>query len=114
MGMERNLVVAVARPCDPKRRRPMLADYRQWLDAELKRLGGAGHDAFSMGQANMAKRAIEHLDRLAEGRLTLALERGRVDAILTALEQLSERNTSLDPTLEALRVSLQTARSEGI
>ena len=40
----------------------MLSDYRTWLESELKLLGNASHHAYSFGQANMAKRAIERLD----------------------------------------------------
>ena len=40
----------------------MLRDYRDWLESELKLLGNASHHAYSFGQANMAKRALERLD----------------------------------------------------
>jgi hypothetical protein len=90
----------------------MLLDYRHWLETELKLLGNAANHAFSFGQATMAKRALERFDQEIGGRVPLALERGRVDAILTALEEIEERATALDPALEALRVDLQTARTQ--
>lgn len=89
----------------------MLRDYRIWLESELKLLGNASHHAYSFGQANMAKRAIERLDQELHGKIVLALEPSRVDEVLTAVELLLERNTSLDPALKALREELQTARS---
>jgi hypothetical protein len=91
----------------------MLSDYRHWLESELKLLGNASHHAYSYGQANMAKRAIERFDQELEGRVAVALERHSIDAVLTALEQLSEDQTALDPALEALRTDLQTALSQG-
>lgn len=88
----------------------MLRDYRNWLESELKLLGNASHHAYSFGQANMAKRAIERLDQELHGKVVVALEPSRVDEVLTALELLAERNTSLDPALEALREELQNVR----
>ena len=41
----------------------MLSDYRTWLESELKLLGNASHHAYSFGQANMAKRALERFDQ---------------------------------------------------
>ena len=90
----------------------MFEDYRQWLEAELKRLGNAGHQAYAFGQANMAKRALERFDQELTGRTAVLLQRPRIDAVLTALEQLAEKDTALDPALEALRVELQTARGQ--
>jgi len=91
----------------------MLSDYRHWLESELKLLGNASHHAYSYGQANMAKRAIERFDQELEGRVVVAIERPKVDAVLTALEQLAENQSALDPALEALRAELQTALSQG-
>jgi hypothetical protein len=88
----------------------VLRDYRNWLESELKLLGNASHHAYSFGQANMAKRAIERLDQELHGKVVVALEPSRVDEVLTALELLAERDTSLDPALEALREELQNVR----
>lgn len=41
----------------------MLQSYRDWLESELKLLGNASHHAYAIGQANMAKRALERFDR---------------------------------------------------
>jgi hypothetical protein len=87
----------------------MLSDYRNWLEAELKLLGNASHHAYSFGQANMAKRALERLDEELAGRVALLLESAEATAVLTALEMLSERETALDPALAALRERLKTA-----
>jgi hypothetical protein len=87
----------------------MFADYRHWLEAELKLLDSAGHREYTFGQVAMAKRALERLDQTIGGRVPVVLERGRIDAVLTALEQMAERNTSLDPALDALRGDLRSA-----
>lgn len=87
----------------------MFADYRHWLESELKLLGSAGHREYTFGQIAMAKRALERLDQTLGGRIPLALERGRVDAVLTALQQMAQHDTSLDPALEGLRGELMSA-----
>ncbi len=90
----------------------MLKDYRDWLTSELKLLGNASHHAYSFGQANMAKRAIERLDEELSRTLYVAL--GAVDArkVLVALEAEGERGTSLRPELETLRDALRAAMAE--
>ncbi|MDQ2857727.1 MAG: hypothetical protein M3R53_03620 [Candidatus Eremiobacteraeota bacterium] len=87
----------------------MLSDYRFWLESELKLLGNASHHAYSFGQANMAKRAIERLDEELANRLVLTLERRQVDEALTALEMLAERESTLPPPLASLRENLKAA-----
>ncbi len=91
----------------------MLSDYRSWLESELKLLGNASHHAYSFGQANMAKRAIERLDEELANRLVLTLERRQVDEALTALEMLAERESTLPPPLASLREELKTALAAG-
>ena len=90
----------------------MLADYRSWLEAELKLLGNASHHAYSFGQANMAKRAIERLDAELAKTLYLAIDRAEAMRALTALAALEERTTALPPELETLRAALKTAYAE--
>ena len=90
----------------------MLETYRAWLESELKLLGNASHHAYSFGQANMAKRAIERLDEELAGKVTVAFERVDVVAALTAMAALQERQTSLDPALAQLRERLQSALEE--
>ena len=63
----------------------MLSDYRTWLESELKLLGNASHHAYSFGQANMAKRAIDRLDEELQGKIPLLLERPEAAALLAAL-----------------------------
>ena len=89
----------------------MLSDYRTWLESELKLLGNASHHAYSFGQANMAKRAIERLDQELEHRVPLLLDRTDVAAILTELEMLAERESALPPGLASLRERLKVALS---
>ena len=90
----------------------MLKDYRNWLESELKLLGNASHHAYSFGQANMAKRALERLD--AELARTLYVPLGRAEArrILTALEAQAQQTTSAPPELDQLREAMKTALVE--
>jgi hypothetical protein len=85
----------------------MLSDYRSWLESELKLLGNASHHAYSFGQANMAKRAIERLDGELAGKIELLLERADAAAILAALEALAATGDLAEP-LAALRLALGT------
>jgi len=87
----------------------MLRDYRDWLESELKLLGNASHHAYSFGQANMAKRALERLDDELGKRVYVAIERPDAMAMLTALEMLLQAQTSLDPAIVGLRDRLRTA-----
>jgi hypothetical protein len=86
----------------------MLSDYRNWLEAELKLLGNASHHAYSFGQANMAKRALDRLDHDLTGRAVILLERPQAAAALAALESLAAAGHG-DPSLTALRAHLATA-----
>jgi len=90
----------------------LLADYRAWLESELKLLGNASHHAYSFGQANMAKRAIERLDEELAARRYVALDRPAVRDALTELEALAQSTTQLPPGLTRLRDALQTAFAE--
>jgi hypothetical protein len=87
----------------------MLSDYRNWLEAELKLLGNASHHAYSFGQANMAKRAIERLDEELKDRVPLLLGRSEAASALTALDALSRSDAALDPALENVRLALTSA-----
>ncbi len=86
----------------------MLSDYRNWLESELKLLGNASHHAYSFGQANMAKRAIERLDAELANKIALLVERGKAAAMLASLEALAAAH-DLDPALAALRKRLADA-----
>ncbi len=88
----------------------MLEDYRAWLESELKLLGNASHHAYSLGQANMAKRAIERLDEELAGKTPVTLDRTTAQRALLAFEALTEAGTTLDPALAALRDALKEAR----
>lgn len=90
-------------------RHALLTDYRAWLDSELKLLGNASHHAYSFGQANMAKRAIEQLDAELDKTLYVALDPGLARRALTALEMVAQEATALDPALDDLRTALRTA-----
>jgi hypothetical protein len=87
----------------------MLRDYRDWIESELKLLGNASHHAYSFGQANMAKRALERLDDELGKRVYVPLDRGEAMTVLTALEMLVQQQTSLDPSIAVLRDSIRTA-----
>jgi len=85
----------------------MLSDYRSWLASELKLLGNASHHAYSFGQANMAKRAIERLDSDIGDRVLVPLTRAETGAVLAELEDRTAAGPS--PALEALALALREA-----
>ena len=66
----------------------MLADYRTWLESELKLLGNASHHAYSFGQANMAKRAIERLDQELSGRVRCSRRVKKSTAAVAVLAEM--------------------------
>ena len=72
-------------------------------------LGNANHHAYSLGQANMAKRAIEELDKQLAPTLYVPLGKAEAQRALTELELLEQRDTSLPPGLIALRDALRVA-----
>ena len=90
----------------------MLKDYRDWLESELKLLGNASHHAYSFGQANMAKRAIERLDEEFARTLYVPIDRAGARRVLTALEALAEKTTNVPPELDTLRDAIATALDE--
>jgi hypothetical protein len=90
----------------------LLKDYRDWLESELKLLGNASHHAYSFGQANMAKRAIEKLDEELARTLYVPIDRARARRVLTALEMIGEKTTSLPVELEELRGTITAALEE--
>lgn len=90
----------------------MLKDYRDWLESELKLLGNASHHAYSFGQANMAKRAIERLDEELAKFLYVALDRGEARRVLTAIEAIGQQSTNVAPELDALRDAIRSAMAD--
>ncbi len=90
----------------------MLRDYRNWLVSELQLLGNASHHAYAFGQANMAQRAIEELDRELTQTLYVGLAKTDVTPALTELEQLAEHDPTRRPGLFAVRAALQAAVAE--
>lgn len=90
----------------------MLRDYRDWLEGELKLLGNASHHAYSFGQANMAKRALERLDAELARTLYVALDQLAARRSLLAIERLEERTTAEVPELETLREAIRIALAE--
>jgi hypothetical protein len=90
----------------------LLKDYRDWLESELKLLGNASHHAYSFGQANMAKRAIERLDEELARTLYVTLDKGEARRALTAIEALGQQTTGVPSELEELREALKTALAE--
>ncbi len=90
----------------------MLRDYRDWLESELKLLGNASHHAYSFGQANMAKRALEKLDELLAKQVYVPIDATSARRALTALEMLEQQTTAELPELETLRDAIRTALEE--
>lgn len=90
----------------------MLKDYRDWLESELKLLGNASHHAYSFGQANMAKRAIERLDQELAQTLYVPIDRAEARRILTAIEMLAEQTTSVPSEIVTLRAAMSASLAE--
>jgi hypothetical protein len=87
----------------------MLEDYRRWLISELKLLGNASHHAYSFGQANMAKRAIEKLDEALAGGVFVKLTKENAEAALAALDASATPSApALAHLSDAIRASLAT------
>jgi hypothetical protein len=82
----------------------MVRDYRAWLQSELQLLGNASHHAYSLGQANMAKRAIERLDAEIDDRIVLELEPESATAIADALDMMAEAEALPDALVELLQL----------
>jgi hypothetical protein len=90
----------------------LLRDYRDWLKSELLILGNASHHAYSLGQANMAKRAIDEFDKELAGTLYVGVENGEARRALTELDLIAQRGTALPPALTALAESMRAALDE--
>jgi hypothetical protein len=90
----------------------MLKDYRDWLESELKLLGNASHHAYSFGQANMAKRALERLDGELAKTLYVAFSRPDAARVLIAIEAHGEQKTAVPPEFEVLRDAIMVALEE--
>ncbi len=90
----------------------MLKDYRDWLESELKLLGNASHHAYSFGQANMAKRALEKLDEELARNLYVAIDRAQARRLLTTIEGMDQQTTSPAPELANLRAAVTAAMEE--
>lgn len=82
----------------------MVRDYRAWLQSELQLLGNATHHAYSLGQANMAKRAVERFDAEIGDRVILELEPEDADAIANELEALAEAEALPEAIVALLRL----------
>lgn len=82
----------------------MVRDYRAWLQSELHLLGNASRHAYSLGQANMAKRAIERLDAEVGDRVVLELEPETATAIADALDMMAEAEALPDALVELLQL----------
>lgn len=91
----------------------MLADYRAWLESELKLLGNASHHAYSFGQANMAKRALERLDVELAATLFVEIDKAAARDALTGLEAFAQQSTQLSPALMKVRDALRRAIAQG-
>ncbi len=90
------------------KRESMLSDFRAFLESELKLLGNASHHAYSFGQANMAKRALERFDAEVAERVPLLLPVTDAQAALAALEREGKPGSTLDPALARVRDLLRT------
>jgi hypothetical protein len=82
----------------------MVRDYRAWLQSEMQLLGKASHHAYSLGQANMAKRALERLDAEIDDRVVLELQPESATAIADALDMMAEAEALPDALVELLQL----------
>jgi hypothetical protein len=82
----------------------MVRDYCAWLQSELQLLGNAGNDAYSLGQANMAKRAFQRLDAEIDDRIVIELEPETAGSIAEALEMMAETEALPDALVELLQL----------
>lgn len=87
----------------------MVRDYRAWLQSELQLLGNASHHAYSLGQANMAKRAIERLDAEIDDMVVLELAPEAASAITDALDMMAEAEALPGELVELLQL-IRTAQ----
>jgi len=87
----------------------MLAEYRRRLERELDLLGNAGHDPYSLGQANMAKRALEMLGEEFIGGVVLSLTNQDATAVATELAALEMAGGDVAARIARLRRALMTA-----
>jgi hypothetical protein len=90
----------------------LLRDYRDWLRSELQLLANASHHAYALGQANMAKRALDELDHDTAHALWVGLDSGIARRALIDIELLEQRETAVPPGLVALRDALRSAIDE--
>lgn len=87
----------------------MVRDYRAWLQSEMQLLGNASHHAYSLGQANMAKRAIERFDAETGDRVLLELEPEDADAAAAELDALAQNEPLPEALVNLLRI-IRTSR----
>jgi hypothetical protein len=81
----------------------MVRDYRAWLQSEMQLLGNAAHHAYSLGQANMAKRAVERFDAELGDRVVLELDPEFAQTVAAELEQLAGAEALPEPLVDFLR-----------
>ena len=81
----------------------MVRDYRAWLQSEMQLLSNATHHAYSLGQANMARRAVDRLDAEIGDRVVLELEPEFVESVASELERLAEGEALPDVLVDLLR-----------
>lgn len=83
----------------------MVRDYRAWLQSELQLLGHADHHPYSLGQVNMAKRAVERLEAELGDRVVLELDPDLAAGVTDALEELAQVEALPQPLVELLQLS---------
>jgi len=86
-----------------------MLEYRTWLASELALLGNASHHAYSFGQANMAKRAIERLDEILGSHAVLVLDAAETAALREALERRTGDSAETDAALRGIHARLTEA-----
>jgi hypothetical protein len=87
----------------------MLRDYRDWLEAEVRRLQATDEDAPEIDAAEMARLARDRLEAEMSKAICVELPATLARRILTSLEVLDQQTTSLRPEFATLREAIKTA-----
>lgn len=86
----------------------MVRDYRAWLQSEMQLLA-VSNEPYSVGQGDMARRAMERLDIELGDRVVLELEPEQAEAVAAELDALAQAEPLPDSLVELLQI-IRTGR----
>ena len=87
----------------------MVRDYRAWLQSELQLLGDAEGHTYSLGQANMARRAMERLDAEIGDCVVLEIAPEQAAEIASELRALAQAESLPESLVMLLQLLEQDA-----